>query len=124
LKIASLAFSMALLAPAPAARAHHGWSEFDLGRQITMTGTVVDFHFVNPHCVVEFDSTDAVGRHREWQGEFSSPGQLARKGWNAALLQPGDTITLTGHPAKNAAAAIYVQKIRMADGKEFVVEGR
>ncbi|MGD1070211.1 MAG: DUF6152 family protein [Bryobacteraceae bacterium] len=119
LLVVSAAF---LLAP-HSAHAHHGWAEFDSQREITLEGTVVDFHFVNPHCVVEFDVRGETGRDHKWQGEFSSPGQLARKGWTAASLQPGDRITITGNPAKRDAKAIHVTRVRLSSGEELKVDG-
>lgn len=97
--------------------AHHCWLEFDEWAEITLEGAVTDFHYVNPHCVVEFVVKDDKGQVRKWQGEFSNPGVLARKGWNAASLQPGDKLAITGHPAKNGAAALHVSKIRTAAGE-------
>lgn len=104
------------------AQAHHGWAEFELNREVTMEGSVTDFHFVNPHCVVEFDVMDDKGLVHKWQGEFSSPGQMVRKGWTAASLQPGDRITITGNPAKNEIPAVHVTRIRLSNGQEFKVD--
>jgi hypothetical protein len=119
---ACLPFLAAALVMPVSLQGHHGWAEFDSGQEITLTGSVTDFHFVNPHCVVEFDAKDSKGQMRRWQGEFSSPGPMTRKGWTAASLQPGDTFTVVGNPAKNGAAAIHVLKIRLANGQEFVVD--
>lgn len=99
-----------------AARGHHGWAEFDEKAEITLEGTVTDFHFVNPHCVVEFDVKDEKGRIQKWQGEFSNPGVLSRKGWNAASLEAGDKLTITGHPARNGVLAVHVTRILSANG--------
>ena len=105
-----------LLIPAPAA-AHHGWAEFDDNAEVTLQGTVIDFHYVNPHCVVEFQAKNEKGQIQKWQGEFSNPGVLSRKGWNAASLQAGETITITGHPAHNGVLAVHVTRIRMSNGE-------
>jgi hypothetical protein len=105
-----------LLAPAPA-EGHHGWAEFDEGSEVTFEGTVTDFHYVHPHCVVEFNVKDETGHMHKWQGEFSSPGVLSRKGWDAATLQPGDKLTITGHPLRNKAPALHVTKIRLSNGE-------
>ncbi|PWU08016.1 MAG: hypothetical protein C5B51_08565 [Terriglobia bacterium] len=118
----SLALTWVLLVARRPAGAHHGWAEFDETAEISVDATVSAFHFVNPHCVVEFDLKDDSGKVRRWQGEFSNPGQLARKGWNAASLQPGDRIKLSGHPARNNVPAIHVTKIRTPDGKEVGIE--
>jgi len=106
------------------AKGHHGWAEFNEGTEVTLEGTVTDFHFVNPHCVVEFDVKDEKGAVRKWQGEFSNPGGLARKGWTAASLEAGDKITITGHPARNNVPAVHVTKIRMPKGQEVRFENR
>jgi hypothetical protein len=99
--------------------AHHGWAEFDETKEISLSGTVSDFHFVNPHCVIEFDVAGEKGGTVSWQGEFSSPRPMALKGWTAATLQPGDKISISGHPARSNARAIHATKIRLPNGREF-----
>jgi hypothetical protein len=99
------------------AEGHHGWAEFDEKVEVTVEGTVADFHYVNPHCVVEFDVKDQTGHVHKWQGEFSNPGVLSRKGWNAASLEAGDKLTITGHPARNGVLALHVTKIRLSNGE-------
>lgn len=105
-----------LLMPGPA-EGHHGWAEFDEKAEVTLEGTVTDFHYVNPHCVVEFDVKSETGQVQKWQGEFSNPGVLSRKGWNAASLEAGDKLTITGHPARNGVLALHVTRIRLGDGE-------
>ncbi len=51
-------FATALLLMPGAAEGHHGWTEFDEKAEVTVEGTVTDFHYVNPHCVVEFEVKD------------------------------------------------------------------
>jgi len=105
------------------ANAHHGWIEFDATREITLTGTATDFHFANPHCVIEFDATtDGKGAPQKWQAEFSSPGPMAKKGWTASSVEPGDAVTISGHPARNGVHAVHATRIRLANGKEFKIE--
>jgi hypothetical protein len=116
-----LAVSASFLSTPHSAKAHHGWAEFD-STEVTFQGTVTDFHFVNPHCVVEFEVKDEKGQIRKWQGEFSNPGQLRRKGWTAASLEVGDKLTLTGHLAKNGSPAMHVLKIRTPKGQELNVD--
>jgi hypothetical protein len=99
------------------ASAHHGWAEFDEKAEVTLQGTVTDFHFVNPHCVVEFQVKREKGQFQKWQGEFSNPGVLSRKGWNAASLETGAKITITGHPAHNGVLALHVIRIRSSNGE-------
>jgi hypothetical protein len=101
------------------ANAHHGWEDFNSNSEVKFDGTVRDFHFTNPHCVVEFDVKDEKGQVRKWEAEFASPLELARKGWTAATLQPGDKISVAGNPAKNGAPSIHLTSIHLANGKEL-----
>ena len=105
-----------LLVPG-SAEGHHGWMEFDEKAEVTVEGTVTDFHYVNPHCVVEFEVKDETGHIHKWQGEFSNPVVLSRRGWNAASLEAGDKLTITGHPARNNVLALHVFRIRSASGE-------
>ncbi len=103
------------------AEAHHGWAEFNESAEVTLQGTVKEFHFTNPHCVVEFDVKDDKGHIRKWQGEFASPPELARKGWTAATLQPGEKMSITGHPSKDGGPALHVTGIRLANGQQLKI---
>lgn len=115
----AVAFVFAGLVGLPhAAQAHHGWAEFDENAEVKYEGIVTDFHFTNPHCVVDFTVRDDKGQAHKWQGEFASPPELARKGWTAATLQPGDKLAIAGHPAKNGSLALHVTAIK-ANGKEL-----
>ena len=115
-----LALSAGFILMPPPAEAHHGWAEFNEGTEVTLQGTVGAFHFTNPHCVVDFDAVEN-GKTRSWEGEFASPVELSKKGWTAATLQPGDKMSITGHPAKDGGPELHVTAIHMADGRELKI---
>jgi len=56
--LSSLAVAAGLLLIPRIALGHHGLAQFDQKAVVTLKGTVTDFHFVNPHSVVEFDVKD------------------------------------------------------------------
>jgi hypothetical protein len=114
-----IAFIVAVLSISHAARAHHGWAAFSSGSQITLRGTVLEFHFVNPHCIVEFEVRDDKGQKEVWEGELSSPGNLAPRGWTATSLEDKEEITVTGYPAKNGSRAVRVTRIVQSNGREL-----
>jgi Family of unknown function (DUF6152) len=118
-----LGLNAALFLLPAAARGHHGWAAFVSDSQLTLKGTVKDFHFVSPHSVVEFEVKDDKGKVLVWEGEMTSPSGLAPRGWTAASLQPGDKITVTGYPAIKGTHAMRVTKIVLADGKELKLGG-
>jgi len=122
MKITIFAFLMGLGIVAPAALAHHGDAAFDTSSKITMKGTVTDFHYTNPHCVIDFDVKDDKGAIQSWQGELSSASNLAAKGWTAATLQEGMKITVTGYKAKSGVTTMRITKLLDANGKEIQLE--
>ena len=98
-----------LLLIAASAVAHHGYAAFDTSAEVTIKGTVTDFHFVNPHCVIEIDVKDDKGQVQNWKAELTSANHLAPKGWTEASVQPGD--------ARSPATAR-----RLANGQELKVD--
>jgi hypothetical protein len=100
------------------ALAHHGQAGYDLHQQVTVDGTVTDFKFVNPHCIVYLEAKDDKGEMQKWQGELTSPNHLLRAGWTAESLKPGDKINLTGWRAKSGATSLWIMKT-VVNGEEL-----
>jgi hypothetical protein len=104
--------------------AHHGAGVFDAEKKTTVTGTVTDFQFVNPHVLVYIDVKGEDGKPLHWGGELTSPNRLARDAravkWHKEILKPGDSITLTGHPARNGAPMMDILKIVDSQGTVLI----
>jgi hypothetical protein len=98
--------------------AHHGQAAYDNSVPVTVTGTVTEFQFVNPHCIVYLEAKDATGEARKWQGELTSPNRLVRAGWTAHSVQAGDRIALTGWRAKNGSNSLWITRT-VVNGKEL-----
>jgi hypothetical protein len=112
-----------MLAVAPAA-AHHGAGVFEPEKKVTVSGTVTDFQFVNPHVLVYMTVKGDGGKEVQWGGELTSPNRLARDAravkWHKEILKPGDSITITGHPARNGAPMMDILKIVDAQGTVLI----
>jgi hypothetical protein len=98
--------------------AHHGTAEYDNSKTISLHGTVTAFKYLNPHVLIDFTVKDENNQVAEWTAESQSPNLLSRRGWSRSTLKPGDEVVLTGHPVKNGAHAMTVQKVVFADGRE------
>jgi hypothetical protein len=105
------------LALATVAFGHHGLAAFDTTTTINVKGTVTEFHFVNPHCVVEFDVKDDKGKVQKWQGEMTSPAHL--KGWTPTSLEPGNVVAVSGYRAKSGAFYMWITKLSSSNGTEL-----
>ena len=81
--------------------AHHGAAAYDTSQNTTLKGTVVEFDFINPHCQLFINVADDSGALVKWDGEFTNPGTLHRRGWTKDMFKPGDQITMIGNRAKN-----------------------
>ena len=113
-----LAVTAGLVLTQGLALAHHGQAGYNTTAPVTVSGTVVDFQFVNPHCIVSVDVKDERGEAQKWQGELTSPNHLLRAGWAADSLKPGDKITITGFRAKSGANSLWITKT-VVNGEEL-----
>ena len=101
--------------------AHHGQAAYDVTQSVTIKGTVTNFKFNNPHCIVTLDVKDDHGQKQEWQGELTSPNHLVRAGWTVQTFKPGDNVTLTGYRAKTGANSMWITKVVLGNGEEMKI---
>ena len=81
--------------------AHHGTNiSYDNKKEVTLTGTITEFQWSNPHAQLYFDVKDASGKVVGWAAELNSPGVLSREGWKRTMFKPGDVVTITLNPSK------------------------
>lgn len=95
--------------------AHHSNSAYQVDEIITLTGTVKDWRWSNPHTwltlAVESDNGEV-----EWLVEGRAPGILRRAGWDRDILQPGETVTVHASPSKDGSLVGIIARVTMADG--------
>jgi hypothetical protein len=84
--------------------AHHSFSaEFDVGRPVTLAGTVQKFEWTNPHAWLHLEVTDAQGTKQVWAIEFLGVNSLVRTGMTPKTVKPGDKLTVTGFGARDGS---------------------
>jgi hypothetical protein len=93
-----LPLALVLLTTASVALAHHSFAVFDRTKKVTLTGTVKDFQWTNPHAWIQVDVPGDKGQSTEWGVECGSPNMMARTGWKKTTLKPGDRITVIVNP--------------------------
>lgn len=93
-------FAALLLAFLPAAAHHSFAATYIESASMTMTGTVVQFLFRNPHSFVHIDAPDSKGKMLRWAVEWGSAGQLGGAGIARDTLKTGDEVQITGNPGR------------------------
>jgi len=99
----------------PAANAHHSPVMFDSGRSVSVSGTVREFQWTNPHCYIQL--VDDTPRQAEWNMEMAAPIYLMNKGWRPTTLKPGDRVKITVSPLRSGANGGLVLDVVSLDGK-------
>jgi uncharacterized protein DUF6152 len=114
-----LLLSIAVIAPV-AVLAHHSATMFESEKTITVEGVVKQFQFTNPHSWLLVDVKDKNGKVTTWGFEAEGPSTLQRAGIRPSDFAAGTKLKITGHPMKDGSpAAIWVDAVRVTDGKRF-----
>ena len=99
------------------AQAHHSFAMFDQTKKVTVTGTVRQFQWTNPHSYIQLIAKDASGKDVEWSMEMGAPMYLYARGWRPTTIKPGMTISIVINPLRNGKPGGVVIDVTTADGK-------
>ena len=112
LMVGFVAFSVPLFA-------HHGAASFDTSKMVTVTGTVTEYIWSNPHVLVKLDAKDDSGNVAHWVVEAWNPVTQAGRGWSKNTFKPGDEVTADIVPAKNSQTVGEFRGRIVINGKEL-----
>ena len=113
-----LAFGVALvlLTASVPLLAHHGAAQFDVGKKVTVKGTVVEWFWANPHCFLRFDAAGDDGQVVRWAVETQSGPNIVPQGFTKQTFKVGDAVTVTLEPVKNGRPLGRLLRVVLADG--------
>ncbi len=123
MKAVAVASAAALALAASPAGAHHSFAVFDRSRQTSISGTVKQFEWTNPHCWIQLLVVDDKGSSVEWSLEGGSPNILGRNGWKRTTLAPGDHVTVLIYPLKTGEPGGSFLEVHKADGTVLYYHG-
>ena len=101
--------------------AHHSTAAFDTGKSLTIKGTVTEWFWANPHCLLKFDVKTDSSEVVHWVAESGAPANMVDAGWRKNSIKPGDQVTVTVRPAKNGNPVGRIMRVEFADGKKLEV---
>ncbi len=100
--------------------AHHANAVFDVGKRVTVKGTVTEWFWANPHCLLRFDVKDDNGQVVHWVAETQAPPNMIPFGWSKQSFASGDEVTVTLEPVKNGAPLGRILQALLPGGKTLV----
>jgi hypothetical protein len=111
-----LGVALLLLTASVPLLAHHGAAQFDVGKKVTVKGTVVEWFWANPHCFLRFDVAGDDGQVVHWAVETQSGPNILPQGFTKQTFKVGDQVTVTLEPVKIGRPLGRLQKVVLADG--------
>lgn len=95
-----------LCAVAFTASAHHGWSEYDAKQPRTLTGTIAESGYQQPHGFVRLKTADLT-----WLVVLAPPGRMESRGLEKDMLAVGGEVTVFGYPNRTKANELRAERI-------------
>jgi len=109
--------SAALLALAAPALAHHSVPvNFDQSKEITITGTLTEAKWINPHSRFRIDVKQEDGMTVEWLVEMGAVNTMRRAGFEIEKFAVGDTLTIIGWPGRDRNRTMLLRTAVLKDG--------
>jgi hypothetical protein len=103
------------------ASAHHSTTMFDREKVLTISGTVKEVQWTNPHVAIfVFGTINDGDTPALWLMEMTSPGNLVRAGgWSRNAVKAGDKVVVDFSPLRNGAKGGALKKITLVDTGKF-----
>jgi Family of unknown function (DUF6152) len=115
--LAALALAVGVMAIPVSLLAHHGTAAFENDKKVTVKGTVTEWLWSNPHCLLGVDVKDDDGKVVHWVGEVQNPVSMTNVGWSKAAIKVGDEVTITLLPVKNGLPLGRLVSVLLPNGK-------
>jgi hypothetical protein len=90
--------------------------EFDEKKSLTLTGTVKEVDWSDPHVLVHIEAKEN-GQSKNWRVEMGSIDEMEHLGWSEGTMKPGDRVTVEGNPAKSESYFASARMIEVAGKK-------
>jgi len=82
--------------------AHHSFAMFDIRQEVTVSGTVREFQWTNPHSWLQLNVVRDAATV-EFSIELGSPNTMSRRGWRRTTFKPGDRVTVIMNPMRDGS---------------------
>jgi uncharacterized protein DUF6152 len=104
-----LAAAALLTLAAGAAGAHHGWSGYDSGKELKLTGTIKEAGYEHPHGFIKLETPG-----KTWSVVLAPPSRMENRGLPRDMLKPGTPATVVGYPNRTDPEELRAERITIA----------
>ena len=98
-----------LVVGAGGAAAHHGWSGYDSGKEMNLTGTIKEAGYEHPHGFIRLETPG-----KTWNVVLAPPSRMENRGLTRAMLAPGTRATVVGYPHRSQEDELRAERIVIA----------
>jgi len=113
--------TLAVLFLAANASAHHSFTaEFVADKTATLSGTISQVWFRNPHVRYLIVVENEDGEAETWDARGSPVVWLARKGWTQDTIKVGDKVDMYGYLGRDGIKMLSIMTITLADGTVLI----
>lgn len=101
-----LLLAAALATSAGSALAHHGWNSYDASQPLTLTGSIVEANYENPHGTIGLQTEEKL-----WLVVLAPPFRMQNRGLPPEALTVGETATVVGYAHKSEPDELRAERI-------------
>ena len=103
--------------------AHHSHANYNTNDFTTVSGTITEVVWANPHVWIYMDVANAQGRPQMWAMEGGSVTSLMRGGWQRDSIKVGDKVSVRCHRLRDGSEGCLLGFVTNINGtamdKEF-----
>ena len=105
--------------------AHHSIAAtYDSSKAMTITGTVTELRWQNPHTWLSLDVKGADGKVNIWKIEMGGPARFAQNGLRKDSISISSAVTIQVWPARDGSLMAAGRLLTLPDGRQFDVHDR
>ena len=119
MKLITIVFAAGALSIAAPAFAHHSFAMFDRDKDVTMSGTVTEFEWTNPHVWIHMSVPDQAGKAVVWSFEMQAIQTDMALGWRSDSVKAGDKVSIEFHPLKDGSRGGQLVSATLANGQHL-----
>jgi hypothetical protein len=108
----SLVAAIVAVSAASTLVAHHGWSEYDEKRPLTVDGIIKSASYANPHGSMTFEANGKV-----WDVVLAPVARMRTRGLTEAMLVAGTEARVVGYQHRKVATEMRAENVTIAGKK-------